>query len=74
MKKQVKKPCINCIYFKVCGDSSRTEACGETVTAEELKAEFEQLQREQPEEYNYSFNDYIKNCTGKHGTLETVTE
>lgn len=47
---------------------------GETVTAKELKAEFEQLQREQPEEYNYSFNDYIKNCTGKHGTLETVTE
>lgn len=46
----------------------------ETVTAEELKAEFEQLQREQPEEYNYSFNDYIKNCTDKHGTLEKVTE
>ena len=55
-----------CMIFK-------TES-GETVTAEELKAEFEQLQREQPEEYNYSFNDYIKNCTGKHGTLETVTE
>lgn len=51
----------------------KTES-GETVTAEKLKAEFEQLQREQPEEYNYSFNDYIKNCTGKHGTLETVTE
>lgn len=51
----------------------KTES-GETVTVEELKAEFEQLQREQPEEYNYSFNDYIKNCTGKHGTLETVTE
>lgn len=51
----------------------KTES-GETVTAKELKAEFEQLQREQPEEYNYSFNDYIKNCTGKHGTLETVTE
>lgn len=39
MKKQVKKPCINCIYFKVCGDSSRTEACGGRMTKREQKSE-----------------------------------
>ena len=24
---QPKHPCINCIYFKVCGEPSRTEPC-----------------------------------------------
>ena len=46
------------VWFGVDTMIFKTES-GETVTAEELKAEFEQLQREQPEEYNYSFNDYI---------------
>lgn len=25
--KQVKKPCINCKYFNVCGSTTRTEPC-----------------------------------------------
>lgn len=25
--KQVKKPCINCKYFEVCGSTTRTEPC-----------------------------------------------
>ena len=32
--------------------------------------EKEQLKLEQPEEYNYTFEQYIQNCTSKNGTLE----
>lgn len=42
------------------------------VTEKELRQEFEQLKREQPEEYNYTFEQYIQNCTSKNGTLEEV--
>ena len=34
--------------------------------------EFELLKREQPEEYDYTFEQYIQNCTSKNGTLEEV--
>lgn len=27
MKKNVKKPCINCKYFNVCGSTTRTQPC-----------------------------------------------
>ena len=27
MKKKVKYPCQNCIYFKVCGENTRTMPC-----------------------------------------------
>ena len=40
------------------------------VTEKELRQEFEQLKREQPEEYDYTFEQYIQNCTSKNGTLE----
>lgn len=26
-KEKVKKPCISCKYFKVCGSTTRTEPC-----------------------------------------------
>ena len=42
------------------------------VTEKELRQEFEQFKREQPEEYNYTFEQYIQNCTSKNGTLEEV--
>ena len=39
MEKQIKKPCINCVYFKVCGDTRRTEACAGRMTKREQKKE-----------------------------------
>lgn len=44
------------------------------VTEDDLRRTFEHLQREQPDEYNYSFEDYIQNCTCKDGTLEEIRE
>lgn len=44
------------------------------VTEEELLRTFKHLQREQPDEYNYSFENYIHNCTDKDGTLEEIRE
>ena len=44
---------------------------GEIVTANQLREEFEMLRHEQPDEYNYSFEEYIRNCkTENNGTLE----
>lgn len=42
---------------------------GEIVTEAELRKEFEQLKADQGDEYNYSFEDYVRHCTGRHGTL-----
>lgn len=42
------------------------------VTEEELLKTFKHLQREQPDEYNYSFENYIRNCTDKNGTLSEI--
>ena len=42
---------------------------GEIVTREQLFSEFSMLKSEQPDEYNYSFADYIRNCESKNGTL-----
>lgn len=44
------------------------------VTEEELLRTFKHLQREQPDEYNYSFENYIRNCADKDGTLEEIRE
>ena len=44
------------------------------VTEEELLRTFKHLQREQPDEYNYSFENYIRNCIDKDGTLEEIRE
>lgn len=44
------------------------------VTEEELLRTFKHLQREQPDEYNYSFENYIRNCIDKDGTLEEVRQ
>lgn len=48
---------------------------GEIITEEELRKEFEELKKETPEEYDYSFNQYLFNCTSKNGMLiETTNE
>ena len=36
---EIKYPCRNCIYFKVCGDNMRTEHCKGRKTKSELKKE-----------------------------------
>ena len=33
----VKRPCQNCIYFKVCGSTTRTYPCAGRVTKSEKK-------------------------------------
>lgn len=45
---------------------------GELVTESELREEFEQMQADQPGEYNYSFEEYVRHCTGRHGTLKQI--
>ena len=37
----VKKPCIGCIYFKACGNTSRTEPCEGRKTKSQIKKEYE---------------------------------
>ena len=44
------------------------------VTEEELLRTFRHLQRERPDEYNYSFENYIRNRTDKDGTLEEIRQ
>ena len=36
---EVKKPCIGCVYFKVCGSTTRTEPCKGRKTKKEVKAD-----------------------------------
>ena len=43
---------------------------GEIITINQLQREFEKLKTEQPEEYNYTFEQYIRNCTNKNGFLK----
>ena len=43
----------------------------EIISTEQLLAEYESMRSAQPEEYNYSFADYVHNCmTENNGTLE----
>ena len=46
---------------------------GETLTETQIKAEFETLKAEEPEIYNYTFAEYLKNCTSKNGFLEACS-
>ena len=45
---------------------------GETLTEAQLKADFEVFKTEDPATYNYTFNQYILNCTSKNGFLEAI--
>lgn len=36
-RKQVKKPCVGCVYFKECGNTNRTMPCNGRVTKSERK-------------------------------------
>ena len=35
----VQRPCVGCIYFKVCGETTRTMSCNGRVTKSEKKRE-----------------------------------
>ena len=39
------------------------------VSEEQIKKEFIQLKAEQPDEFNYSFEEYLNNCLSKNGFL-----
>lgn len=45
---------------------------GAKITDEELMDEFEALKAESPEEYDYSFREYLRNCLSKNGFLEEL--
>lgn len=47
---------------------------GYTVTEDELRRDFEELKLDDPEEYFYTFEDYVDMCTGKHGTLTEIRQ
>ena len=42
---------------------------GNIITETQLRKEFEEIKKEQPDEYSYSFEEYVCNCTSKNGTL-----
>ena len=50
----------------------RDTETGSLITETALKEEFEKLKQEYPDEYDYSFSEYIKNCTSKNGFLEEL--
>ena len=50
----------------------RDTETGKTITEQDLKEEFEELQKADPDTYDYTFADYIRNITGKDGTMEEV--
>lgn len=51
----------------------RCTETSEILTELQLKTEFETLKAKEPEIYDYTFSQYIKNCTSKNGFLEEVT-
>lgn len=44
------------------------------ITEQELRTEFYDLRAEQPETYGYSFECYVRNCCGKNGFLQEMSE
>lgn len=47
---------------------------GWLVTEDELRRDFEELKREEPEETDYTFEEYLAMCTGKNGTLTEIRQ
>ena len=42
---------------------------GHFITEQELRQEFGLLKLIDPDNYDYSFENYLRNCTDKNGTL-----
>ena len=49
----------------------RDISTGEIITEEELRKEFDRLKKETPEEHDYSFTQYLLNCSE---TLDEIRE
>ena len=49
--KQVKHPCIGCVYFNACGETNRTMPCDGRMTRSEHKAA-ERAEREKKQNNN----------------------
>lgn len=47
---------------------------GEIISEKQLEEEFTALKEQSPDEYNYSFGEYIKNCTNKNGFLKEINQ
>ena len=46
---------------------------GEVITREQLFKEYKHNREIMPDEYNYSFDEYVNNCmTANNGTLEII--
>lgn len=50
----------------------RDTESGEIITESALKVEFDGLKAEDPETYDYTFGEYIRNCTAGNGFLMEV--
>lgn len=59
MTKAVKHPCINCIYFKVCGERTRTAPCEGRKTKSEVKAEVKAMKQVRISENNFAPLDLV---------------
>lgn len=44
------------------------------IKEDELRTQFSELKINEPEEYDYSFEDYINVCCDKNGVLEEVAD
>jgi hypothetical protein len=47
---------------------------GRLITEKQLQEEFEQLKADQGAEYDYSFEEYVRHVTGRHGTLTQIRD
>lgn len=45
---------------------------GDIITEADLRREYEENKKRDPEEYNYTFEQYITNCTSKNGALAEI--
>lgn len=44
-RKQVKKPCIGCVYYDACGSNTRTEPCEGRVTKRERRQNVDTVEK-----------------------------
>lgn len=49
------KPCLNCIYYKECGDSTRTMSCDGRTTKTDLKRRKKLIEEGEREQARRSF-------------------
>ena len=45
---------------------------GAFISTAQLRSEFDDLKAEEPNEYSYSFEEYLENCLSKNGFLSRI--